>query len=59
MSEKLYKKCLRCHRLLKTNKARLLGYGQHCWKEHLKEIYAKNSLFAQPIIKNDNKDSKN
>ena len=33
MVEKLYDKCLRCNRVLKTEETRLRGYGNTCWKK--------------------------
>ena len=45
MGELLYKRCLRCNRKLRSTKAQQRGYGEYCWKEHLKECENKNSLF--------------
>ena len=33
MVNNLYDRCLRCNRLLKTDEARLRGYGDTCWKK--------------------------
>ena len=34
---KEYKKCLRCGRKLKTDKAKQLGYGDICYEKVIKE----------------------
>lgn len=31
-------RCKRCHRVLKNNEAKLVGYGPSCYKKHLMEI---------------------
>ena len=33
MQDKLYDKCLRCGRKLKTEETRQRGYGDICWKK--------------------------
>lgn len=35
---KVYPRCLRCNKILKSNKAKLRGYGDCCWKQHLLEL---------------------
>jgi hypothetical protein len=34
MEEKLYGRCKRCNRPLKTQEAQQRGYGPHCWLMH-------------------------
>lgn len=34
-------RCKRCHRILKNEDAKLIGYGNTCYKKHLKEIERK------------------
>ena len=34
MGEKLYGRCKRCNRPLKTQEAQQRGYGPHCWLMH-------------------------
>lgn len=46
-SEKLYYRCLRCNRKLKTAQAQILGYGPCCYKKHIKEME-----ILSPIITN-------
>ena len=43
--EKLYSKCLRCHRPLKNIQAQRRGYGPLCWHLRNKELDEKNRLF--------------
>lgn len=50
MGDKLYKKCLRCNRKLKTIKAQKRGYGDHCWKVHKKEVKQNSGLFNLSLI---------
>ena len=33
-----FARCKRCNRLLKTEENKKRGYGNHCWKIHLKLI---------------------
>lgn len=33
-----YEKCLRCNRILKSNKAKKRGYGDYCWHLHKLEL---------------------
>lgn len=53
MKKPLYKRCLRCNRKLTNLEAQQRGYGEHCWKEHLKEKQEKKGLFnINMFIKN-------
>ena len=39
-------RCKRCHRVLKNEHAKLIGYGKTCYRKHLKEIgNGKKKLF--------------
>lgn len=52
MSEpKIYTKCLRCNRKLKTEKAKLRGYGDYCWRVHKQEEKSKTKTIFQ-ILQN-------
>lgn len=44
-TEKLYSKCLRCNRPLKTEQAQRRGYGPFCWHLRNKELDKRNRLF--------------
>lgn len=47
MDEKLYDKCIRCNRKLKTLKAKQRGYGDYCYHLHLLELKKhKRNLFS-------------
>ena len=52
MKKLLYNRCLRCNRKLKSLKAQQRGYGEDCWKEHVKEKQEKNSLFSISVLSN-------
>lgn len=43
MPEKEYIYCLKCKRKLKTEDAKLRGYGYICWKKHLNDISSKSN----------------
>lgn len=30
----VYQKCQRCNRILKSDKAKKRGFGDHCWRLH-------------------------
>lgn len=46
MEGKEYKRCLRCNRILKSEKARQRGYGNHCWALYNIEVKKqRKSLF--------------
>ena len=54
MEEKEYAFCLRCHRRLKNEKARQLGYGPTCYKK-AENTGIQNTLFkASPVEKVEN-----
>lgn len=49
---KLYDKCLRCGRTLKSDTSQILGYGPSCYKKVLKENQPKSKpLFVLPNCK--------
>lgn len=48
MQEKLYDKCLRCNRKLKTEETQIRGYGNICWKK----IQEKNKMRLFNVAKN-------
>lgn len=56
---KEYEFCLRCHRKLRTEEAKLLGYGKVCYKKAHSADAKKNRLFNpmhtdMPVDKDDN-----
>lgn len=49
-----YVYCLRCHRRLKNEQAKKIGYGKVCY-EKAKNVQVKNTLFeVKPIVKEQN-----
>ena len=49
--DKEYTYCLRCHRRLRNEKAKELGYGKICY-EKAKNSEMKNTLFKiKPVVK--------
>ncbi len=55
MEGKEFKRCLRCNRILKSEKARQRGYGDHCWTLYIKEVKKnqKNLWDVYKVIKKD------
>ena len=52
--DKTYDFCLRCHRRLKNEEAKKIGYGKVCY-EKAKNVELKNTLFKiTPIVKKQN-----
>lgn len=41
-----YRRCLRCNRILKTEKAQKRGYGSCCWKKYLEQ----NTTISKPLL---------
>lgn len=37
----IYVRCKRCHRILRTDEAKVRGYGSFCWKQHKLEVQQK------------------
>lgn len=52
VDSKIYEYCLRCHRKLKNEEAKRIGYGKICY-EKAKSVSNKNKLFV-PIAKEHN-----
>lgn len=44
MKDKIYTKCLKCNRPLKTPIAQKRGYGEACWRKLLEENKQKTYL---------------
>jgi len=48
MKEQRYDKCLRCHRKLKTEEARKIGYGKVCLEKvqtnHTKQLFSLHNM---------------
>ena len=54
MEEKEYAFCLRCHRKLKNEKAKKIGYGVVCHRK-VKNTGIQTTLFeTQPVAKDEN-----
>lgn len=47
MERPIYTKCLKCNRKLKTERAKTRGYGDYCWRKHLKEEKANRKTIFQ------------
>ena len=52
METRLYDRCLRCNKRLRTLKAKQRGYGDRCWKKQLQEQTEKYSLFKNVFHNN-------
>lgn len=53
---KLYEKCLRCNRPLKSQKAKERGYGEHCWQVYnFTKKKTKPTIFDKYRFLKDNK----
>lgn len=37
----VYERCKKCNRPLKQDRAKIRGYGDYCWKQHVAEVKAK------------------
>lgn len=53
-----YEYCLRCGRKLKSEKAKQLGYGPHCYKKMIISRMGKKSLIRWKIDGNPKNDGK-
>lgn len=50
MKQQIYTRCLKCNRKLKTIKAKQRGYGECCWKKHLKEQQLKRKTIFDILL---------
>lgn len=49
MESPKYERCLKCNRPLKSELAKIRGYGAHCWKIHNIEITKKKVAIYEII----------
>ena len=56
--QKIYTRCLRCNRKLRTEESKLLGYGKTCWEkfnaqDNFKELFPESCLTRVSVPKTD------
>lgn len=52
---KIYQKCQRCNRILKSDKAKERGYGDYCWKLHNMQIKQSKKTLLDMYIQDSKK----